>query len=175
MLESGDPVQQGLAEATALWALGQRQDAVDYAEELLRALPEEREDKNELLVLWAGRAVTSGRPGVAQAMLLAMGMPPEGQAWRVEATRAMIAVAEGRNDEGYAMFEALGAAGAPADGLSDALATAAGLTKDKELARRLTATLESVAVARGLYEADAVEAAKKAAPAGSFATFLEAP
>lgn len=174
MLESGDPMQQGLAEATALWSLGQRDVAVEAAEELVKALPEDRADKNELLLVWAGRAVTAGRPAIAEGMLDAMGPPPEGQAWRVQATRGMIRIANGENEEGIAIFAALAEGGAPADGLSDALATAAALAKDQETAAKLAGSVESVAAARGLYQAGAVGAAKQVAPAGSgFTKFLE--
>ncbi len=174
MLESDDPMTQGLAEATALWALGQRGDAVDAAEELVKGLPEEREDKSALLLLWAGRAVTAGKPATATGMLDAMGMPPEGQAWRVEATKAMVAIAEGRDAEGLAIFASLESAGAPADGLADAKATAAALAKDKETAKTLVASVESAAAARGLWEAGAPQAAKDAAPGGSLKSWMEA-
>jgi tetratricopeptide (TPR) repeat protein len=174
MLESQDPVTQGLAEATALWALGQRETAVESAEELVKSLPEEREDKSALLLLWAGRAVTAGRPASATGMLDAMSFPPEGQAWRVQATKAMVAIAEGNNEEGLALFAALESGGAPADGLADAKATAAALAKDKDTAKALVASLESAAVARGLWEAGAPQAAKDAAPSGSLKSWLEA-
>jgi tetratricopeptide (TPR) repeat protein len=175
MLESDDPLNPGLAEATALWALGNRDVAVEAAEELVKALPEEREDKNMLLLLWAGRAVTAKRPGIATGMLDSIGFPPEGQAWRIQATRAMIAIAEGDDAEGIKIFTQLASAGAdvPADGLSDALATAAALTTNKETARTLAGELrESAAAARGLSEAGAVEKAKQAAPEGPLKQYL---
>ena len=71
--------------------------------------------------MWAGRAVTSGKPGEASAMLDAMEAPPSGQAWRVQAVRAMIAIADGDPATGVKLFTVLASAGAPADGLSDAL------------------------------------------------------
>jgi hypothetical protein len=173
MLESDDPMNQGLAEATALWSLGSRDTAVEAAEELVKALPEEREDKNELLLVWASRAVTSGRPAIADGMLEAMSAPPADQAWRVQATKGMIAIANGENDEGIAIFTSLASAGAPGDGLSDALATAAALTKDPEIAKQLAGSVESAAAARGLTEAGATDAAKEVVPSGPYKSFLQ--
>lgn len=168
MIEESDSTRS-LAELTALWASGQRQVAVQNVEDTLKSLPEERPDKNELLLLWAGRAVTSGEPGVAQGLIDSMGFPPEGQAWRVEATKAMIAIAEGRNDEGVQLFTVLASAeaGAPADGLADALATAAALAKDAETATKLAGAVESVAAAKGLQMAGAGEAAKQVSPSSA--------
>lgn len=175
MLEAQDQVSPTLAEATALWALGQRTVAVESAEDLVKGLPEERADKNEQLLLWAGRAVTAGKPVVASGLLDAMGPPPEGQAWRVEATKAMIAIAEGDTATGIAIFTALSGQpeGVPADGLADALATAAALTKDPAIATQLAGAVKSSAAARGLYEAGAADAALAAAPEGGFKAFLE--
>jgi len=174
MMESTNQWDPGLAEATALWALGQRDVAVASADELVRALPDDREDKDALLLLWAGRAVTSGKSGIASGLLDAMSAPPPDQAWRVQATKAMIAIADGKDADGIAIFTALASAGAPADGLSDALATAAALTKNKDTARQLAGELtESAAAARGLWEAGAVEKAKNAAPDGSLKKYLE--
>jgi hypothetical protein len=86
----------------------------------------------------------------------------------------MVQIASGKNDEGIKTFSGLSAAGAPADGLADALATAAALAKDKETAKMLAGSVESVAAARGLYQAGAVGVAKSAAPPDSdFAKFLE--
>ncbi len=173
MLESEDPLNQGLAAASALWALGQRDLAVEAAEETVRMLPEEREDKSELLLIWAGRAVTSGRPAIATGLLDAMSAPPPENAWRVEATKGMIAIAEGRDDEGVGVFAALASAGAPADGLSDALATACALTKNVETATTLAGSVESVAAARCLVEAGATDKAKEVVPSGNYKKFLE--
>lgn len=172
MLESDNPFDAGLAEATAMWALGLRSDAVDSAEEQVKGLPEEREDKNALLLLWAGRAVTSSRPAVAQGLLDALSAPPPDQAWRVEATKGLIAIATGDNQTGIDIFTSLASAGAPADGLSDALATAAALTKDPEVAKQLAGSVESVAAARGLNEAGAGDAAKEIVPSGGYKSFL---
>lgn len=179
LLESDDQTNRVIAENSALWALGQRDVAVEAAEDIIKGLPDDREDKNELLLLWAGRAVTSGRPGSAAGMLDAMSAPPPDQAWRVQATRAMIAIAQGENEDGLATFTALATAlaagpdsGVPADGLYDALATAAALTKDPEVAKQLAGSVESVAAARGLYEAGATDAAKEVVPSGSYSKFL---
>jgi hypothetical protein len=161
----------GLAEAYALWSLGEREAACNAASELLSSL--ETEGRDEELLLWAGRAVTSGHPGDASAMLDAMEAPPAGQVWRVQAVKAMVAIADGEPQRGVAIFTALASMGPPADGLSDALATAAALTDDREVAKQLAGSVESAAGARGLYEAGAVRAAANQAPSGPFKTFLE--
>lgn len=179
MYESGDTLQQGLAEATALWALHQRDTAVDSAEEIVKALPEDQ-GKAEQLLLWAGRAATSGRPGTATSLLDeldVLGAPP-GQEWRIRATRALVRTAEGQYDEAREQFATLdvlvASGGAPWQGVQDAKATAAALSADKAFAKELVGDGESAASARGLMAAGAVPAAKGVAPAGgSLASFLE--
>ncbi len=173
MLDSGDQIQAGLAEATALWALGERESACEAAEELVKALGDDAGDKNAQLLLWAGRAVTSKLPGVASSLLDDIDFPPEGQAWRVQATRAMVAVAEGNAEEGARILSALGEAGAPADGLADAMATACALTDDRAAAKQLAGSVESAAAARCLLQAGAGRAAMDQAPPGALKTFLE--
>ena len=86
-----DQILGGLAETTALWALGDRNGAVESAEELVKALPDDNDSKAEQTLLWAGRAATSGQPSVANSLLDDLSFPPSGQAWRVQATRAIIA------------------------------------------------------------------------------------
>ncbi|MFT4627164.1 MAG: hypothetical protein ACI8PZ_005845 [Myxococcota bacterium] len=172
MLDSGDQIQAGLAEATALWALGERESSCEAAEELVKALGDDG-DKNAQLLLWAGRAVTSGLPGVATSLLDDIDFPPEGQAWRVQATRAMVSVAEGDVEEGARILSALEEAGAPADGLADAMATACGLTDDRSAAKELAGRVESAAAARCLLHAGAGRAAMDQAPPGALKTFLE--
>ena len=173
LLDSGDQTQAGLAEATALWALGQRDVACEAAEDLVKALPDD-DDKGSIILLWAGRAVTSGRPAIAQSLLDSMDFPPEGQSWRVQATRAMIMVANGDGELGAQMFDALAQGGAPADGLADARATAAALTDKPKVAKDLVAGLESEAAARSLLAAGAGKAASDSAPGGTaIKQFLE--
>jgi tetratricopeptide (TPR) repeat protein len=172
MLTSDEPSRRGIAEATALWALGERNVACEAVEEAAKSLPDDAEDKNELLLVWAGRAVTSGSPGVAMGLLDVMEFPPEGQAWRVQATRALIAIADGEGARGLAIFNNLAEGGAPADGLADARATAIGLTDDAELAKQLAGDQESAAVARGLLKVGASEAAQEASPGGVLGKYL---
>lgn len=162
-----------LAEATALWALGQREEACETAEELLSYLPAEFPSRDELLLLWAGRAVASGLPGSAEGMLDEMGGAPEGQAWREQATRALVAVGNEDYETAKSTFTSLAEGGAPADGLADALATAAAISADRDFAIEITAGLKSNALARGLLAAGATDAAKGAAPSGIFSQFLE--
>ena len=170
-----DQILGGLAETTALWALGDRNGAVESAEELVKALPDDNDSKAEQTLLWAGRAATSGQPSVANSLLDDLSFPPSGQAWRVQATRAIIAAAEGDGEEAIRIFEVLAEGGAPADGLADARATACALVNDKSIARRLVEDLESSAAARCLSEAGAVKLAPTQAPAGPLKTYLENP
>ena len=174
MLESDNQHVAGLAEATALWALGEREQAVKSAEELVKALPADHADKSDILMLWASRAATSGKPAVANSLLDDLDSPPEGQAWRVEATRAIAAVASGEMDDARKKFEALRAGGAPPAGLDDALATACMVAADPDAARQLVQGVESAAAARCLAKAGDAGAAGQAPP-GPLKTFLENP
>jgi len=178
-IESGDVLQAGLAEAAALWAVGQRPTACEVAEDLVKGLPEEG-DKSAQLLDWAGRAVTSGRPGIASSLLDELGVvgAPPGQEWRVEATRAIVLIADGQNEEGVEKFtqlEAAVAAGyAPWEGVADARATAAALTADKEVAKTLLTGIQTAPAARALFQAGAPAVARESAPAGTpIASFLE--
>ena len=175
LLDSGDQIQAGLAEITALWALGDRSGACDSAEELVSALPEEDETKASQILLWAGRAATSGHATLASNLLDELSFPPEGQAWRVQATRALVAAAEGEADEAIRILDALAEGGAPADGLADARATACALVGERQKARELVGDLESPAVARCLAEVGATVVAPTRAPDGPLKTFLENP
>lgn len=164
-----------IAEATALWALGQRSDACEAAEDLLRFLPVEYEQRDQMLLLWANRAVTSGQPGIAEGLLDEMsGAPDPDQVWRMQATRALISVANGEHDAGIETFTQLGQGGAPTDGLADAIATAAAISGDAGFAEKVAGGVKSAAVARGLLAAGADGAAKQAAPGSSMlANYLE--
>lgn len=130
-----------LAEATALWALAQYDEAVETAEELLVYLPIDEGTRDSDLLLWAGRAATQGHPGIAGSLIDEMGAAPAGQAWRVEATRALIFVADGDLDGAVALLQALQDGGAPVDGLRDARLTAASLVDDPDSSRLLLAGL----------------------------------
>lgn len=175
-LQSGDQYRAGLAEATALWALGLRQDACEQAEEIVKEL--DSEDRDELLILWAGRAVTSGKGGVARSLLDAV-EDAGPNVWRVQATAAMIDVADGNYDkakETFAALTALAEAGEiPMAGVLDARATAAALCADRDIAKEIMGEHgESTSAAAGLLKAGAVKAARDAAPAGGLlSTYLE--
>lgn len=168
-----DPERAQLAEATALWALGQREEACETAEDLLRYLSPTAADRDALLLVWAGRSVASGKAGVAEGLLDEMAGAPDGQVWRVEATRAHIAVANSDFDTAESLFESLRKGGAPEDGMRDALATAAAISSDREFARKITEGMESDAIARGLHAAGATAAAKKGGATGTLSSFLE--
>lgn len=173
MVDSGNQIKTGLAEASALWALGDRETACKSAEELVKALPDEDADKSEQLLLWAGRAATSNKPQVASRLLEEIAFPPDGQVWRVQATKALVLFAKGEVGQGMKLLDALEQGGAPADGLADVRATACGLVKDKDQAKQIVGELESSAVARCLLEAGAGQVAKARAPEGPLKTYLE--
>ncbi|MFK7931259.1 MAG: tetratricopeptide repeat protein, partial [Myxococcota bacterium] len=136
-----------LAEAVAMWALGQRQESVESSYELLLFVPERTPGRDAELLLWAGRAVVSGQPVIAEDLLDSMTSPPPGHAWRVQATRAMVSVADGRVQDALEHFEMLEQAGAPLDGLADARLTAASLVQDSGVRGQLLADLRGPAAA----------------------------
>jgi uncharacterized protein HemY len=175
LLDSGDQIQAGLAEITALWALGDRSGACASAEELVSALPEDDDTKATQILLWAGRAATSGHAALASSLLDELSFPPDGQAWRVQATRALVAAAEGEADEAIRILDALAEGGAPADGLADARATACALVGERQKARQIVGELESPAIARCLSEVGAVAVAPTRALDGPLKSFLENP
>jgi len=175
LIEDPEPLVSGLSEAQALWALGERKVAVRSVEELVKNLPDERADRDEMLLVWAGRAASLGETELAQGLLDALIFPPEGQAWRKVATQALIACADGEAQRCQDLFQSLEGS-APSDGLADARATAAYLVagSDSEAAARLAGPYISNAAARALYEAGDVDTARSSAPAGVFADFLKA-
>lgn len=124
LLKHPDPAVAGLAENYALWALGQREVAVASVEEVVKGLPEDYEGKAEELLVWAGRSASFGETQVASNLLEAIDFPPQGQAWRMVATRAIIHCSEGEAEDCAAMLDSLDGK-APADGLQHARATAA--------------------------------------------------
>lgn len=176
LLASKDPVVAGMSEEQALWALGKHKVAVRSVEELVKALPDTVEDRNEQLLLWAGRAATIGETDVARSIMSAMIFPPKGQAWRKVATEAIIACADGDGDSCAKMLDSLEGS-APADGLADARATAAALIArhDPAAAKKVAGSFASNSTARALLEAGDRDAALDAAPQGGMlAKYLDA-
>jgi hypothetical protein len=172
-LDSGDQIQAGLAEAAALWALGDRVKAVENAQELVGELPGDSPDRFDHGLVWSGRAATSGRPDVAAALLADAGPPTDPSlSWRIPATEAIIAAARG-SDEAVQRLDQLAQAGAPSDGLADARATACAVATSADLAARLVTGLDSAAAARCLMLAGASDAAKAAVSGGLLDTYLE--
>lgn len=174
LLQNEDSIYRTLANPVALWSLGKRQDACEGAEILLRKLPADAR-RSELLLLWAGRAVTSGQPRIARSMVEeAVGLPPELK-WREQATLAMIDIAEGNAKSGIAIFDRLLAQkkGVPADGLDDARVTACALATDPTTAQRLVRGLNSPGAARCLLQAGAVEAARTRTAPNALGRMLE--
>lgn len=175
LIEDPEALVSGLSEAQALWALGERKVAVRSVEELVKNLPDSRDDRDALILLWAGRAASLGETELANSLLDALIFPPEGQAWRKVATQAIIACADGDGARCLKLFASL-EGNAPSDGLADARSTAAYLIAgdDPEVATKLAGPYVSNAAARALYEAGDMETARSSAPAGVFADFLQA-
>jgi tetratricopeptide (TPR) repeat protein len=169
------------AEIAAYWSFKMYDDAVGTAEELFEKFgPEEYEGYDEAALLWASRAASIGQADNASGLLDYIETIPPGQGWRVNATRAHIAVIEGDVDTAVDIFDKLEAAGAPWDGLTDARAVACSLAMDssrtnpdREQAKRLIGDAESAAAARCLMEARAPQAAMTAAPEGPLRNYLE--
>lgn len=168
-----EPLVAGLSEAQALWALGERKVAVRSVEELVKNLPDSRADREEQLLVWAGRAASVGETDVARSLLDAAIFPPEGQAWRKLATAAIVSCAEGDGAGCVAQLDALEGT-APSDGLADARATAAFLIADRdaEAARKLAGPYVSNASARALAEAGDKDAARASVPGGVYGAYL---
>ncbi len=173
LIEDPEPLVSGLSEAQALWALGERKVAVRSVEELVKNLPDSREDRDEQILVWAGRAASLGETDIARGLLDALIFPPDGQAWRKVATQAILACADGEGETCTDLFTSL-EGNAPSDGLADARATAAFLIAkdDPEVAEKLAGPYVSNAAARALYEAGNTAAAQKSAPQGVLADFL---
>lgn len=166
LLKDGDPTVAGLAENYALWALGQRKVAVRSVEEVVKALPDEREDKSTELLLWAGRAAAVGQAQVASNLLDSVVIPPEGNSWRSAATRGILLCAEGDAEGCLATFQAL--VGAPPDGLADAKITAAMALGDRspDTTKALLEGLNTDSAALAAYKAGKGGMALKLAPEG---------
>ncbi len=175
LLESDDPMTAGLCEAEALWALGVRKVAVQSADELVRGLPDDLDEKPELLLTWAGRAITVKESEIAAGLLAPLTFPPEGMKWRMDAVQAMILCVDGEVDRCQKVFNKVDKNG-PVAGVADARATAAYLIADDhpEVAKALVAGIESNAAARALLETGDAAAAKDASPGGVIDNYLDA-
>jgi tetratricopeptide (TPR) repeat protein len=149
LMGDANPLVAGLSEAQALWALGQRRIAVRSVEDLVKAYAETRDDGPDQLLLWAGRAAAVGEADIATSLLDSITVPPAGQAWRVQATHAMVVCVQGDGANCVSQFEALRPA-APADGYADARVTAALAIAEKDpgTARSLLEGLSGDTVAR---------------------------
>jgi len=136
-LESDDPAMAGVADAAALWSLGEREVACETAAEVVLHVVDSQ-TRNEALLVWAGRSVSMGLGPLAMGLLDAIDAVPEGQNWRYQATWAMVHHIEGRETEAERHFRALEVSvetgGVPEWGLADAMATAAGAGTERSLA-----------------------------------------
>lgn len=153
LMDDPNALVGGLSEAQALWALGQRKIAVRSVEDLVRAYADTRDDGSEQLLLWAGRAASVGETEISANLLDAISVSPAGQAWRVQATKAINACAAGDGATCTKIFDTIKPI-APADGYLDARATAAMLIapKDGATAKALLDGYSGDAVARALAE-----------------------
>ena len=173
-LSDDDPMVSGLCEAEALWALGVRKVAVKSADELVRGLPEDRDDKPALLLTWAGRAVSVYEAEIAQGLLDPLTFPPDGMKWRMDAVQAMVHCVQGEIDSCQSTFDKLDRTG-PATGVADARATAAYLIAEDnpEAAKALVGSLQSNAAARALLATGDGSAAQDASPGGVIDNYLQ--
>jgi hypothetical protein len=174
LIDDPEPLVAGLCESQALWALGKRTAAVRSVADLLPRYPDDREDRNQRLLTWAGRAATVGRVKTGKKLLKSMVGAPPGQKWRKRATRAMLFCADGDGDKCVELLDKLEGI-APADGLADARVTAAYIIgpQDPVTAKELAGRYRSNAAAQALYRAGRKKAARKAAPPGPFKDFLK--
>ena len=175
LITDNNPIVAGLAENYALWALGKKGPAVRSVSALLLSVPADQEGRSEDLLLWAGRAATSGEAEVARNLLDGVTEVSEEHLWRVEATRAIALCAEGQATECREMLEALEET-APADGLAHAKATAAGLLgneSDRAVAEALLGEDVSSAAARVALQVGNSELARKLAPSGLLSAYIE--
>ncbi len=149
LMQDANPLVAGLSEAQALWALGKRRIAVRSVEDLVKAYAETHEDGGDQLLLWAGRAAAVGETGITYSLLDSMTVPPAGQGWRVQATRAIATCVDGEAVKCQEMFAML-QPGAPADGFADAKTTAALAIAEKDAvtARALLEGVNGDAAAR---------------------------
>ena len=138
LMADANPLVQGLSETQALWALGQHKVAVRSVEELVKAYAETHDDGGAQVLMWAGRAASIGEADIAWNLIEAVGVPPEGQAWRVEATRGIAWCAQAEAQKCLETFEIVKKI-APADGYVDARVTAAAVIapRDPATARQL--------------------------------------
>ncbi len=167
LLQSEDPIESGLAECYALWAVGQRTSAVQAAEGLLLALPEEGADRDAVLMLWAARAASEGVGEAALGLLDSVKSAPAGQGWRILATRAVARCANGDVagcKDGLAELEG----NAPADGLLYARVTAALQLGPEHKGEAVSLIGEKVshATARAALRLGELDLAKRLAPEG---------
>jgi hypothetical protein len=167
LLQSEDPIESGLAECYALWAVGQRTSAVQAAEGLLLALSEEAEARDATLMLWAARAASEGVGDTAIGLLDSVKSAPAGQGWRIPATRAVAHCAMGdvaQCKEGLAELEG----SAPADGLLYARVTAALQLGPEHKGEAVALIGEKVshATARAALRLGELDLAKRLAPEG---------
>lgn len=172
LLNSDDPVVAGLSEGQALWALGLRKVAVKSVAPLLADYPKDEGDRDEQLLVWAGRAASVRETATARTLLKAVRAKGD-LAWRKDASLALVDCADGnagRCKRGLDRLEDR----APEDGLADARVTAAALIarKDAQAAKDLAGPYRSAGAARALYAAGARKMAARSANSGPLSSFL---
>jgi tetratricopeptide (TPR) repeat protein len=173
LLSSDDPIVAGLSEAQALWALGLRKVAVRSVADLMARYPDSQGDRDEQLLVWAGRAVSVRETKTARRLLMAAKAGGD-LAWRKKATEGIVWCAEGKAKKCLATLEGLEGE-APADGLADAKVTAAMLIgkAHPQTAKDLVGDYASEGAGRALWNAGAKKMARNSTPAGALLNFFE--
>jgi tetratricopeptide (TPR) repeat protein len=173
LLSNEDPVVAGLSEAAALWALGLRKVAVRSVADLLVRYPDSEGDRDEQLLVWAGRAVSVRETKTARSLLKATRASGD-LAWRKTATEGLAWCAEGNARKCIRVLDGL-EGDAPADGLADAKVTAAMLIghTDSKAAKDLAGEYNSEGAGRALWNAGARKMALNSTPSGALLNFFE--
>ena len=160
-----------VAESQALWALGDHKVAIRNIEKPLANV--DFDGRQEILLLWAGRAAVIREAEIAQRLLDMIDTLPESQVWRRDATQAIIHCASASVascKQGLANLEAL----APSAGLEDARVTAAQLIAEAypEDAKEIVDGIETNSAARVLQSVGDLSGAKSASTGGAFENYL---
>jgi len=172
-LLGGDGELGELAEVTASWSMGNHQWVMETIVDVTSRLPSGWSEDDQEMLLWAGRAVGSGHPGVAASLLDSVRSLPQGQVWRRLATAALIHCARGESGECTSKLDALEGE-APPYGLMHARATGAALLGQADSVGAVALLGDSMSNASGsaAYAAGDMSSALRLSPQGLFNDYL---